>query len=152
MKKFIVVLIATFSITSKAQTAFEGMVEMKLSVAGSPTTSSMKMYFSPLGSRAETEMRMPQMTEPFRIVSIYMKNNPDSFFILNDTYRSYSIKATKKNKTEPKPENEYTVKVLGTEKILDYKCIHSVITSKNRTIELWTTKEIIDYATLNAFI
>jgi hypothetical protein len=146
MKKIIVVLITIFSTTGKAQTAFEGLVEMKLSVAGSPTASSMKMYFSALGSRAETEMRMPQMTEPFRIVSIYMKNNPDSVFMLNDTYRSYSVKASKKSKTETKPENEYTVKILGNEKILGYKCIHSMITSKTRTTELWTTKEIIDYA------
>lgn len=145
MKKIIVLLLLVTGQVLKAQSNFEGLVEMKITLAGSPTSSTSKMYFSNLGHRSEMEMRMPQMAAPFRIVTLFKKDNPDSIFSLNDTYKTYSVKAMKKNATAPKLENEYTVKVLGNEKILGYNCVHSLITNKTSNIEMWTTKEIIDY-------
>ncbi len=39
------------------------------------------------------------------------------------------------------------MKKLGEEKILDYKTQHVLVTHGQETWELWTSKDLIDYAT-----
>ena len=83
--------------------------------------------------------------KPFKTVRIYKKDSPDLFYVLNEVSATYSITDLSSYKPSPKPDDKITVKIIGTEKILNYNCIHSIITTKSGETKMWTTKELMDY-------
>ena len=130
---------------SLAQAPFEGIIEMKMSTSDKPDMGKTIMYFSNLGGRSETEMKFSPNMKPFKTVRVFKKENPDLYYVINDAAATFTVTDLSKFKTVEKPDEKVTVKVVGKEKILNFNCIHSIITTKSGDTEMWTTKELMDY-------
>lgn len=127
--------------------AFEGVIEMK--VDGEKMHGSMTVKVSPLGARSETHME----NVPVNHVVIRKKSQPDAAVILDANAKTWAEMDMKRARemTRNAPEETFTVKKLGTEKLQGYVCDHIVVTgSRSGAHEMWVTKEIGDSSMFQA--
>jgi len=132
-------------LTAQAQPTFEGIIELKMSSNEHPDMGRTIMYFSNYGGRLDTEMKLSPTLKNFKTIRIFKKEQPEVYYILNESASTYSITDLSGFKPMPVNDNEQKVRVIGTEKILGYNCTHSIVSTKSGEIELWTTKELMDY-------
>lgn len=124
---------------------FEGEVDMKITSQG--MTGTGKAFVSRAGSRTEIDMQSERM--PIHMVSLVKFANPDVVYLINDkakTYTEMDVKKVRESTSKMKAEKEpYTVKVLGSERMLGYSTKHVLLTrpSDRSEMELWTTKDIL---------
>src|SRR5205807_2040047 len=81
---------------------------------------------------------------------------PDLAYKIDDASKSYTeidLKKMREMGNQPgAPERTYTVKKLGKEKVLGFECQHVLVTEAGAhggEIEMWTSKEVMDYATFS---
>jgi hypothetical protein len=124
---------------------FEGEIDMKIT---SPGMSGLgKMYVSKVGARTTMDLQTAKM--PMKLTTLMKFANPDVIYMINDQSRTYSemnLKETRENLPKMKTEQEpYTVKVLGSERVLGYSTKHILLTrpSERSEMEIWTTKDIL---------
>ncbi len=145
MRKLVTLIILHFFFLAQAQTTFEGVIEMKMSSADKPDMGITKMYFSALGGRIETEIKISPNLKSFKTVRIYTTKKQDLYYIINDASATYSISDFSKSKNNSDIDKEVNVKVIGVEKILGYTCTHAIISTKSGQTEIWTSKDLIEY-------
>jgi len=124
-----------------------GYVEMKMT-STQGVNGTVKIYYSQLGSRTETDMKIPQMPGGgMKTVYLFKNDQPNTIILLNDKNKTYTEIKTNEDAAEGNIEdkNEYTIKKLGEETINGYKCAHALITSGEESYEVWNTKDISDY-------
>jgi hypothetical protein len=152
MRKKLFSLLLLASITAYPAFAdFEGTLEMKLNMADTDGTAvgggTMNLSVGKPGSRMEMNMRAPMA---MKMVMITKTDTPDKVFQVNHATRTYSEISVAKDDDAAKESSDkdpWTVKKLGEEKVLDYKTQHVLVTHKQENWELWTSKDLIDYAT-----
>lgn len=132
---------------STAVAQFEGTLDMKLSSA--KANGMMKISISKSGSsRNEVEMKSPEVPAPIKMTMLVKAATPNVVYMINDKKKSYSEIDTKEAASRVQNTETYTVKKLGTEKLMGYSCEHVQLTGSNGTTsEMWNTREFLNYDT-----
>src|SRR5215813_14233906 len=117
-----------------ALAAFEGYIEMKMTMKEGAGT--MRGQISSVGARTEMQAKMAQMGDMPVTMTMLMKfSNPDVVYMLNDATKTYvEINVKDLGNTSPnRPDQAYTVKKLGKEKVAGYVCEHLLLTANDGT-------------------
>lgn len=136
---------------------FEGEIDMKITGQGGMTGTG-KVLVSKVGSRTEMDMQTPNM--PMHMVTLMKFSAPDVMYLINDkakTYGEIDVKKTRESAAKVKAEQEaYSVKVLGSEKILGYSTKHVLLSRRGdrSEMEVWTTKDLmgLSYETMRGLM
>ena len=150
--KIVLLALAALGLSSfPALADFEGTLEMKLNIAGPDANTvgggTMNLSMAKAGSRMEMNMQAPMAV---KMVMITRTDTPDKVFQINDNTRSYSETDVSKDEKAPNDNSDkdpWNLRKMGEDKILGYKTQHVLVTHKDETWELWTSKDLIDYAT-----
>jgi len=135
---------------------FEGEIDMRITSQGMAGTG--KAFVSKAGSRTEIDLQSAQM--PIHMVSLVKFAAPDVVILLNDkakTYTEMDVKKARESASKMTGAKEpFTVKVLGSERVLGYSTKHVLLSRPgDRTeMELWTTKDIhgLDFETVRGLM
>src|SRR5450759_3747308 len=127
---------------------FEGQIDMKITAQGGVTGTG-KVFVSKVGSRTELDMETARM--PIHMTTLMRFSTPDVMYLINDKARTYSEVDTKKAREQAakmagdKDKEAYSVKVLGSEKVLGYSTKHVLLSrpSDKSEMEVWTTKDLL---------
>lgn len=134
-----------------ANYAQQGMY-LEFNITGSGATGTVKTYSLDGNSRTETEMELAAMQgKKMTIVTVTKQDSPNVVYTLNESNKTYS--ATNSNNfagAKPKTVDDYEITVLGNEKVNNYNCTHVKVLNKstNKQTEMWTSTEVINYASL----
>lgn len=148
MRKLCLVLfIALQLLAIDAFAQFEGVIKMKMS--SKQASGDMIFSLSDKGQRMDADMTVPQMKEPSKSSIITRKGEPDVIYMLMHANKSYMKMAKQKNEAAAgeKEQKKYTVKNLGKEKVAGYMCQHVKVTGEDMDMDMWTTKEFVDFYT-----
>jgi hypothetical protein len=106
----------------------------------------MNLFISKAGSRMEMNIEKPMAA---KMAMVTRTDTPDKVFQISDSTRTYSeIDVSKENRpVNPTDNTPWNVKKLGEEQLLGYKAQHVLATHGQEKWELWTSKDLIDYAT-----
>jgi len=117
---------------------------MTIGNANDGMKSISKTWHNSSGSRIESEMNIPGIGVK-KTVMLMLKNNPNVIINLDTDKKSYT---EIKTDAESKSNEDYTIEIIGKEKVGKYNCTHAKVSSKEAAFEVWTTKEIADYKEL----
>lgn len=152
LRKLNLTLLALLCATVPALAEFEGILDMKLSMTGTDAAGdgSIKVAVSKAGARNEMSLQAGGMK--MQMVMLFKSDTSNVVYRLNEANKTYSeVDLTRLQEMAGRTaqDEKYTVKKLGEEKILDYKTQHVLATGKESKVELWTAKDLLDYATFN---
>ena len=131
---------------------FEGVLTMQTTIpeAGSSET---KLFIAKQGVRTESSSHMKNMPSDIQMVTVSPSETPNLIYIINTAQKSYSIfdtDAMKKDMAGTKFAEDYDkakIENLGKETINGYNCNHVRITHGESVMEMWVSKDILDYFT-----
>src|ERR1039458_3921568 len=139
---------------------FEGVLEMKMTVAGKSGEGggggTMNLAVAKAGTRSE--MNMTFGPTEMKMVMLQKNDTPDMLYRINDadkTYTEIDMAKMRQMAGQQKKASEYTVEKLGQETLLGYKTQHVLVKEKNAAngnvmnMEMWTAKDLLDYATFS---
>lgn len=149
MKKILLLTVVCLPLLVTKLAAQGFYVEYKMStVAGSAqsVSGSMKLLSQDGNSRSAIEMNSPM--GGINIVSLSLKATPDKVYLLDEKAKTYSeFPVDTKEEWTDNASVQYTVEVVGKEKVNGYNSTHVKVSINGRQREdLWTTKEIDGYA------
>src|ERR1035437_4349917 len=146
MKKTISTVVLFTTILSSVVAQNGAMFEYKIT-SSKGATGSMKSYHSSAGSRMEMQMNVPQMPGGgLSMTTIIKSDKPTTVYTLDEKTKTYTTTETKTAaSTATANSDDYTVKIVGKEKIGNYNCTHAIVTKDNKSNEFWTTTEIVDF-------
>lgn len=146
MKKLFTLFICflSFSKFVKSQDSFYMEYVMTIGNEKDGMKSTNKTWHSGSGSRIESEMNIPGFGLK-KTIMIMPKSNPDVIYTIDEAKKSYTemIKPA-----ESKENDDYTVEIIGQEKVGNYNCTHARIKTKDQVFEIWITKDIVGYKEL----
>lgn len=122
-------------------------MEMKMSSESMGDLGLMKVYAQDGNSRSEISLNTPG--GPMDMLTLILKSNPNTLYILNGKGKTYSeMDISQNNQYKDFPQEDYEVTVLGKEKVNGYNATHVKVTHKGSTIaeEMWTSKDVVDYS------
>jgi hypothetical protein len=139
---------------------FEGILEMKMTMAGKDGEGggggTMNVAVSKAGTRSEMNMQMGAMG--MKMVMLQKNAVPDTIYRINDaneTYTEIDLAKMRGMAGQQQDAKKYTVEKLGQETILGYKTQHVLVKEENTgngkgtTTEMWSAKDLLDYATFS---
>jgi hypothetical protein len=151
---------ALFLAASSAFAQFEGVLEMKMTMANKDGEvgsggGTINVAVAKAGARSEMNMQMGGMG--MKMVMLQRTDTPDTLYRIDDANKTYSEMDLSKMKelAAQRPETrKYTVEKLGQETILGYKTQHVLVKEKGpdgegTATEMWTAKDFLDYATFS---
>lgn len=123
---------------------FEGVLHMKYTMAHG--TGGSKIFLSKKGLRNEMEMPAGE-GRTAKMTVLVLRAKPDIVTMINDEQKGYAEMDVKEARaTAGKADKNYTVKDLGEETILGYRCRHVLLTHpRGMQSELWTSRDLVDY-------
>ena len=153
-------LIALLLAALPAYAQFEGVLEMKMTIASKDDEAggggTMSVAVAKSGTRCDMNMQMGAMG--MKMVMLQKTDTPNTLYRLNDankTYTEVDLAKTREMAGQQPDSDKYTVEKLGQETILGYKTQHVLVKEKNpapgnaMTTEMWTAKDLLDYATFS---
>ena len=137
---------------------FEGVLEMKMTMAGmgGEGGGTMNVSVGKAGSRSEINMQMGPMD--MKMVMLQKNDTPDTLYRINDADKSYAEMNLAKMRDmagQQMSAKKYTVEKLGQETLLGYKTQHVLLKEqdagdgKGMSIEMWSARDLLDYATFS---
>jgi len=151
MKNFLFLATLLCGLSFSASAQFEGEIQMKVTAADGGGT--MAMFISQ--NAIKTEMNLSAEKMKMQMSSLMKMDNPNIIYLINDKSKSYSeidLKEMEKMAQGMMPTKEkYKVQKLGKEKILGYDCDHILVSDSDSEMEMWVTKDLLDYATFKKF-
>jgi len=145
MKKFTILLLAIlFCCAGFAQGFY---FEMKMSSNSQPM-GTMKVYAQDGNSRSEVNVTTPM--GPMDMVTLSLKSNPTSIYMVDDKKKTYSeTDVSKSDQWKDASTEDYDITVLGKEKVNGYNSTHVKIKRKDSKLEqdMWVSTEVVDYGT-----
>lgn len=146
-KLHLVLFLALQFLAIDAFAQFEGVIKMKMT--SRQASGDMNFSLSDKGQRMDADMVVPQMKGTSKSSVIMRKGEPDVVYLLMHMNKSYMKMNKQENQNEPqgKDEKKYTVKNLGKEKVSGYLCQHVKVTGEGMDMDLWTTKDFMDFYT-----
>jgi hypothetical protein len=131
-----------FFVTKPLQAQFEGSIEM--SIIAPQGKGTMTISVSKLGQRTDI------LTSANSQSVIVKSSHKTIAIILSDATKTYSeidLKEAIENAAKVSVDDSLKVEKVGMEKVAGYMCTHVKITGEEIKMEMWTTKEILDFAT-----
>ena len=139
---------------------FEGVVEMKIAVAGmdsaASTSGTITVSVAKAGARSEASLQTgPTAT---KTVTLLKADATNTLYRITDTDKTYTeidLIQTREPAGQPPASDKYAVTKLGQETILGYPSQHVLVQEKNagagkaKMIDLWSAKDLIDFATFS---
>lgn len=127
-------------------------MEMKMTTTGNDGKSAMTatMLTSIKGSSALTETNINMNGAQIKQVTLVRGSKPDKIYTLNRDTKTYTeIDLSKMSSMMMPGDEDYEVKKIGSEKIQGFNCTRVQVKMKKSqtTIEMWTTKDALDWAT-----
>ena len=126
---------------------FEGQIDMKIK-GQEGMAGTGKVFVSKMGSRTEMDLESARM--PMHMTTLVKFSAPEVMVLINDKARTYTEMDTKKAreqaaKTGAKEKEAYSLKVLGSEKLLGYSTKHVLLSRPGDTTEMeaWTTTDLL---------
>ena len=145
MKKLSILIV---NILFSAATFAEGYYfEMKMSSAKQGPLGTMKVYEQDGNSRSEISVSTPM--GPMDMVSLALKSNPSTIYMVNDKDKTYSeIDISSNEQWKDSKVEDYEITVIGKEKVNGYNSTHVKVKRKDSKTEqdMWTTTEVADYS------
>ena len=139
---------------------FEGVVEMKTTVAGKDsapgTSGTITVSVAKAGTRSEANLQMGLTA--MKTVTLLKADATNALYRLNDTDKTYmeiDLSPTRETAGQPPASDKYAVTKLGQETILGYPSQHVMVQEKNagpgkaKMIDLWSAKDLLDFATFS---
>lgn len=123
-----------------AHAEFEGTLEMKMTMPRGGGGNA-KIHVSRLGTLSETSISVGGMQTETSV--LFKTSNPDLAYALNPknkTYTEVDLKAARE--MAGKQNTDYDVKKVGSETVNGWKCEHLVVSDKNGSMDVWTSKDI----------
>jgi hypothetical protein len=157
-KKINLTLVALLLAAGPVFAQFEGVLEMKMTMAGmgGEGGGTMNVSVGKAGSRSEINMQMGPMD--MKMVMLQKNDTPDMLYRINDADKSYTEMDMAKMRDMAAQQinaKKYTVEKLGQETLLGYKTQHVLLKDqdagdgKGMSIEMWVAKDLLDYATFS---
>ncbi|TLU83233.1 MAG: DUF4412 domain-containing protein [Chlorobium sp.] len=131
---------------------FEGILTMQTTIPGAVNAET-KMFVSKDGLRYETSTAIKEIQSPVRMVMLSPAATPNLIYLINDAAKTYTVIDTdemKKDLEKAGTKDFYEdakIENLGNETVNGFNCTHIRITSDKNVMEMWVSKEIIDYFT-----
>ena len=131
---------------------FEGILTMQTTIPEAGSTET-KLYIAKEGVRTESSSHMKNMPSDIQMVIISHSETPNLVYLINTSQKSYSVidtDAIKKEIAGAKHSDGYNnanIENLGKETVNGYNCTHVRITNGETVMEMWVSKEILDYFT-----
>jgi hypothetical protein len=159
MKRVVSSILAAAALAAAPAFAqFEGQIDMK--ITGQGMTGTGKVFVSKAGSRTEMDMQTANM--PMHMVTLVKFSNPDVLYLINDKARTYGEIDSKKAREQAaktageKGKDAYSVKVLGSERMLGYGTKHVLLSrpGDKSEMEAWTTKDLrgVSYESMKGLV
>jgi hypothetical protein len=139
---------------------FEGVVEMKITMAGkdgaASTSGTITVSVAKTGARSEANLQIG--LKPMKMVTLLKANATNTLYRINDTDKTYTeidLAQTRETAGQPPASDKYAVTKLGQETILGYPAQHVLVQEKNadagkaRMIDMWSGKDLLDFATFS---
>lgn len=131
---------------------FEGILTMQTTIPEAGSTET-KLFISKEGVRTESSSHMKNMPSDIQMIVISPSDTPNLVYLINTAQKSYSvidIDAMKKELANVKQDDGYNnakIDNLGKETVNGYNCSHVRITNGETVMEMWVSKDILDYFT-----
>ena len=144
MKKLAAILLCfiLFSKVAQCQDGFYMEYVMEIGNAKEAMKTTNKMWHSNFGSKVQSEMNIPGFG-PKKTIILMPKSSPDMFYSVDETKKTYTEIKRQKDAADDK---DYTIEIVGPEKIGNYNCTHAKIKSKGKVLDVWVTKDIQGYS------
>jgi hypothetical protein len=127
-----------------AAAGFDGVITLAMSMEA----GSGDLKLSKAGERAKLDVKLliSPMPAPIELGVLLDPKQPNTLFLVNDNLRTYSSidLAGAAPVPDPAANGKYTLKVLGTEKILGYACTHLTLTRPKELVDAWISKDFPD--------
>ena len=131
---------------------FEGTLTMQTTIPEAGSTET-RLFIAKQGVRTESTSHMKNMPSDIQMVIISPSETPNLVYLINTSQKSYSVIDTDAMKKEiagaEKSDSYNNAKIenLGKEQVNGYNCTHVRITHGESVMEMWVSKEILDYFT-----
>ena len=131
---------------------FEGVLTMQTTIPEAGTTET-KLFIAKQGVRTESSSHMKNMPSDIQMVIISPSETPNLVYLVNTAQKSYSVidtDAMKKDVADAAKSDGYNnakIENLGKEQVNGYNCTHVRITHGESVMEMWVSKDILDYFT-----
>ncbi|NMW20915.1 MAG: DUF4412 domain-containing protein [Chlorobiaceae bacterium] len=134
---------------------FEGVLTMNTTIPEAGSTET-KLYIAKEGVRTESTSHMKNMPSDLQMVMVSPAETPNLMYLINTSQKTYSvidIDAIKKEAKEAAKAghvdgyNDAKIENLGKETVNGYNCTHVRVTHGESVMEMWVSKEILDYFT-----
>jgi len=131
---------------------FEGVLTMQTTIPEAGSTET-KLFIAKQGVRTESTSHMKNMPSDIQMVIISPSETPNLVYLINTAQKSYTVIDTDAMKKEMAGTekldgyNNAKIENLGKETVNGYNCSHVRITHGESVMEMWVSKEILDYFT-----
>ena len=131
---------------------FEGTLTMQTTIPEAGSTET-RLFIAKQGVRTESTSHMKNMPSDIQMVIISPSETPNLVYLINTSQKSYSVIDTDAMKKEiagaEKSDSYNNAKIenLGKEQVNGYNCTHVRITHGESVMEMWVSKDILDYFT-----
>lgn len=128
--------------------AQQGTLEYKMTLSRGQEqgmVSTSKMMFSGSKIRVETNMAITGTT--IKQAMLMLPEKPNVIIMLDEKAKTY-----REVSTGQKTMDKVALKVVGKEKIQNFNCTHVIVTTQNRPMDMWTTKDISGYENMMAYL
>ncbi|NTW83543.1 MAG: DUF4412 domain-containing protein [Chlorobiaceae bacterium] len=131
---------------------FEGVLTMQTTIPGAANAET-KMFISKDGIRYESSTQVKQLGTAIKMVMISPSATPNLIYMVNEASKSYTVIDTDQIKKDLEASGtrdfykDAKIENLGKENVNGYDCTHVRITSSQNVMEMWVSRDIIDYTT-----
>ncbi|NTV92410.1 MAG: DUF4412 domain-containing protein [Chlorobiaceae bacterium] len=131
---------------------FEGVLTMKTTIPEAGSTE-MKLFFAKEGVRTETSSNIKGMASGMHMVMLSPSKTPNLLYLLNENEKTYTVIDTDEMKKavegmkDSEGKDDAIIENLGKETMNGYSCTHVRITRGKNVMEMWVSKDILDYFT-----
>ncbi|MEI8187008.1 MAG: DUF4412 domain-containing protein [Chlorobiaceae bacterium] len=131
---------------------FEGVLTMQTTIPEAGSTET-KLFIAKEGVRTESTVHMKNMPSDMQMAMVSPSETPNLIYLINTAKKSYSVidtDAMKKDMAGAEHADGYNnakIENLGKETVNGYNCTHVRLTNGETVMEMWVSKEILDYFT-----
>jgi len=131
---------------------FEGVLTLQTTIPDAGYTET-RLFIAKEGVRTESSSHMKNMPSDIKMVIISPSDTPNLVYLVNTAQKSWSVINTdtmKKDVAATEKTDSYTnakIENLGREQVNGYNCSHVRVTHGESVMEMWVSKEILDYFT-----
>ena len=143
-------LVAVLCLAAVPALAYEGVIETKMSAAGSAggqamtTSGNGKIYIKGLNTRMEQEMKLPGVTDPVKQVVIHRGDEPNTTYMIHDANRTYQKVTNEKDEGTSAEGSKWTVKKLGKDTVAGRSTEHVQVSRDGKDpMELWVDTKLV---------